>query len=114
MKEQEILAIIQCKKEQSLWHLLNYLMGKPCSGSVRHVLVKDKKLGTLTEHLTQELVQKAIIDNIHQKWFFLAEVAPACNGQLQGLFGYNAVTITAQRILNSLSAMDGHDRPLKN
>ena len=48
----------------------------------------------------QELVQKAIFDNIHQKGFFLEEEAPDCNGQLQGLFGYNAVTITAQRILN--------------
>jgi hypothetical protein len=30
----------------------------------------------------------------------LAEAAPACNGPLQGLFGYSANTITAQRILN--------------
>ncbi len=76
-------------------------MGKWCSGSVRHVLVEDEEQGTLTEHLTQELVQKAIFDNIHPKRFFLAEAAPACNGLLQGFFGYtNAVMITAQRILN--------------
>jgi hypothetical protein len=30
----------------------------------------------------------------------LAEAAPACNGPLQGLFGYNANTISAQGILN--------------
>ncbi len=75
-------------------------MEKPLSGSVRPGLVEDEEQGTLTEHLTQELFQKAIFDNIHWKRFFLAEVAPACNGQLQGLFGYNAVTIMAQRILN--------------
>jgi hypothetical protein len=75
-------------------------MGKLRSGSVRQVLVEDKEQGTLTEHLTQELVQKAIFDNIHRKRLFLAEAAPACNGLLRGLFGYNAVMVTAQRILN--------------
>ena len=64
------------------------------------MLVEDEEQGTLIEHLTQELVQKTIFDNIHQKRFFLAEAAPACNGLLQRLFGYNAVTIMAQRILN--------------
>ncbi len=64
------------------------------------MLVEDEEQGTLTEHLTQESVQKAIFNNIHQKRFFFMEVVPACNGLLQGLFGYNAVTITAQRILN--------------
>jgi hypothetical protein len=75
-------------------------MGIPRSGLVSRVLVEDKELGTLTEHLTQELAQKDIFYSIHQKRFFLAEAAPACNGLLQGLFGYNAVTITAQRNLN--------------
>jgi hypothetical protein len=75
-------------------------MGQPCHGSVRHVLLEDEDQGTLTEHLTQKSVQKAIFDNIHQKQFFFAEAAPACNGLLQGLFSYNAVTIMAQRILN--------------
>jgi hypothetical protein len=41
-----------------------------------------------------------IFDNIHRKRFFLAEAAPPCNGPLQGLFGYKAHMITAQRILN--------------
>ncbi len=66
VREREILAIIQRKKDQSFWPRLNYVVGKPCSGSVRHVLVEDEEQGTLTEHLTQELVQKAIFDNIHR------------------------------------------------
>jgi hypothetical protein len=74
-------------------------MGKPRSGSVRRVLVEDEELDTLIEHLTQELVQEAIFNNIHWKQFFLAEASPACNGPLRGLFGYNAVTITAKRIM---------------
>ena len=35
-----------------------------------------------------------------RKRFFLAETAPACNRRLRGLFGYNAATVTAERILN--------------
>jgi hypothetical protein len=74
-------------------------MGKPRSFSVQRVLVENEEHGTLTEYLTQESVQEAIFDNIHRKWFFLAEAAPACNGPLHSLFGYNVVTITAQQIL---------------
>ncbi len=69
---------------------------------VIQVLVEDEEQGTLTEHITQESVQEAFFDNIHRKRFFLAEAAPAYNGPLQGLFGYNAVTITAQQILDGL------------
>jgi hypothetical protein len=50
VKEREILAIIQCKKDWSFWGQMNYVMAKPCSGSVRHVLVEDEEQGTLTEH----------------------------------------------------------------
>jgi hypothetical protein len=99
-KEQEILGIIQCKNDRSFWSQSNYLMGKPRIGSVQWVLVDDKEHGTLTEHVTQESVQKAIFDNIHRKCFFLVEAAPACNGPLRGLLRYNANAITAQCILN--------------
>jgi hypothetical protein len=67
---------------------------------VRRVLVENEEEGALTEHITQELVKEAIFNNIHQKRFFLVEAAPACNGHLQGLFGYNVATATAERILN--------------
>jgi hypothetical protein len=74
-------------------------MGKARSGLVRKVLIEDEDSGTLTEHATQESVQQAIFDNIHRKWFYLAEAVLVCNGRLRGLFGYNATTITAKRIL---------------
>jgi hypothetical protein len=75
-------------------------MGKPRAGSVRRVLVENgDQEGTLTENTTQESVQQAIFDNIHQKRFFLAEAAPICTGRLRGQFGYNAVTRTAKAIL---------------
>jgi hypothetical protein len=80
---------------------LNYIMGKPRAGLVRRVLVENKdQEGTLTENTTQESLQQAFFDNIHQKRFFLAEVAPICTGKLRGQFGYNAVTRTAKAILD--------------
>jgi hypothetical protein len=64
------------------------------------VLVENgEQEGTLTEHTTAESVQEAIFLNIHRKQFFLAENAPICSGGLQGWFGYNAITRTAQVIL---------------
>jgi hypothetical protein len=69
-REKEILAIIQREKDRSFWRRLNYLMGKPRAGSVRRVLVENGyQEGTLTENTTQESVQQAIFDNIHQKRF---------------------------------------------
>ena len=98
-KEHEILAIIKRERDKSFWRRLNYVMGKARSWSVRRVLIEDEDTGTLSEHATQESVQQAIFDNIHRKHFYLAEAAPACNGQLRGMFGYNATTATAQQIL---------------
>ncbi len=68
---------------------------------MRRVLVEDENQeGVLTENITQETIQEAILDNIHRKRFFLAEDAPICSGQLKGQFWYNAVTKTAKAILS--------------
>ncbi len=76
-------------------------MGKARGGSVRCVLVDSgDQSGLLTENVTQETVQEAIFNNIRWNWFFLAESAPICTGNLRGRFGYNAVTKTAKAILN--------------
>ena len=82
-KEKERLAIIQHEKDQSFWQRVNYVMGKARGGSAQRVLIEngDEK-GTLSEHLTQESVQKAIFTNIHCKRFFLADAAPICFGGL--------------------------------
>jgi hypothetical protein len=102
-REKEILAIIQREKDRSFWRRLNYVTGKPRTGSVRRVLVENgDQEGTLTENTTQESVQQAIFDNIHRKQFFLAKAAPICTGRLRGQFGYNAVTRTAKAILKGL------------
>jgi hypothetical protein len=99
-KEREILAVIQREKDRSFWRRINYVMGKARNGSVRRVLVENDAEGTLTEFITKEAVEEAIFNNIHRMRFYLAEAAPACNGRLRGLFGYNAATVTAERILN--------------
>jgi hypothetical protein len=99
-KEREILAVIQREKDWSFWRRINYVMRKARNGSVRRVLVEDDTEGTLMEFTTKEAVEEAIFTNIHRKRFYLAETAPACNGRLCGLFGYNAATVTAERILN--------------
>jgi hypothetical protein len=99
-KEKEILEIIQREKDRSFWRRINWSMGKARNGSVRRVLVENEDESTLVEHVTRESIEEAIFNNIHRKRFFLAEAAPACNGRLRGLFGYNAATVTAERILN--------------
>jgi hypothetical protein len=103
-REKEILAIIQREKDRSFWRRLNYVMGKPRTGSVRRVLVENgDQEGMLTEeNTTQESVQQGIFDNIHRKQFFLVEAAPICTGRLRGQFGYYAVTRTAKAILKGL------------
>jgi len=104
-REREILAIIKREGDRSFWRRVNYSMGKARGGSVRRVLVESPdQEGVLTEYTTAEAVQDAIFSNIHQKRFYLAENAPICSGGLRRKFGYNAVTRTAQRILNGTYA----------
>jgi hypothetical protein len=69
------------------------------SGASQRVLVEEGQEGNLVEYNTQESVQKAIFDNIHQKRFVHAEAAPIFTGNLQKAFGYNATTDTAVSIL---------------
>jgi hypothetical protein len=59
----------------------------------------EQEDGTLDEFSTKEGVQCAIGENIHRKRFYLAEEAPICSGNLRGMFGYNATTSTARKIL---------------
>ena len=98
-KKKEILAINEREKSKSLWRQLNHFMGKHQGGAPRRVLVEEGQEGNLVEYNTQELMQQAIFDNIHWKWFVLAKAAPICKGNLRGTFGYNATTDTATSIL---------------
>ncbi len=52
------------------------------------------------EYVTKSEVENAIWTNIHRKRFYLAEEAPICHGRLREALGYNAVSPTAQAILN--------------
>ena len=55
--------------------------------------------GDVDEFTEKEDLHGAIWNNIHKKQFVLSEDAPLCQGPLRGLFGYCAVSITAQSIL---------------
>ena len=80
--------------------MINYVMGKPCGGLVRQVLMEHgNQDGNMVGNTTQELVKETIFTNIHHKQFFLAEAAPICTGGLQGQFGYNTAMRTAKTIL---------------
>jgi hypothetical protein len=56
--------------------------------------------GDVDEFVEREALHRAIWDNIHKKRFVLAEDAPLCQRPLRGMFGYCAVSITAQSILS--------------
>jgi hypothetical protein len=100
-RKKEILAIIQREKDRSFWRRINYSIEKARGGSVWRVLVESgDQEGILTEYTTAESVQEAIFTHIHRKHFFLAENALICSGRFRGRFGYNAVTKTAQAILD--------------
>ena len=56
--------------------------------------------GETIELTTQEEVQEAIWNEVHQSRYHLAEEAPICQGALRGQFGYNADMLAARQILN--------------
>ncbi len=49
---------------------------------------------------TQEGVQNTIFNEVHQKWYNLAEEAPICKGSLRRQFGYMSTLPTAWSVLD--------------
>jgi hypothetical protein len=96
--EKQILGIIKQEKERGFWRKLKFKMGKASGGSVQSVHVEDKE-GNVEIFATQEKVHEAIWSNIHRKWFFLAETAPICSGELREMFGYSSDTAEASEVL---------------
>jgi hypothetical protein len=47
----------------------------------------------------QEGVQNAIFNEVHGKWYNLAEEAPVCKGTLRGQFDYTLTSSTAWSVL---------------
>jgi hypothetical protein len=98
--EQKILAIIRWGKDCSFWQRLNFALGKHIQGqSIREVQVEDGNGGIL-EFDTQEGVQNAIFNKVHQKWYSLVEEAPICKGSLRRHFGYMSTLPTAWSVLD--------------
>ena len=89
------------EKDRAFWHRLNYKLGKKRGHRVQSVQVEDS-LDHTVEFNTQESVQEAIWDEVHCKRFYLAEQAPICQGNLQGDFGYTAISPTAKAVLDGM------------
>ncbi len=56
--------------------------------------------GRVIDHKSEERVQEAIFNKVHQKWYNLAEEAPICQGGLRGQFGYISTSPTAKAVLD--------------
>jgi hypothetical protein len=82
------------------WCQLNFAFGKHIrSRSVWAVQVVEG-FGRVLDYETKEEVQEAIFNEVHCKWYNLAEDAPIWKGALWGKFGYISTSPTAQSILD--------------
>ena len=82
----QILNIIAREKQRTFWRRLKFACGNKNGGNPSTVQVKGRN-NDVIEYTTQEGVQSAIFENIHQKRFYLAEEVPICNSYLQEKFG---------------------------
>jgi hypothetical protein len=98
--KRQILAIIKREKDQAFWRRLNFALGKHIRGrSVRGVQVEDCAGGVI-DYDTEEMVQEAIFNEFHHKWYNLADEAPICQGELRGQFGYILTLPTVKTVLD--------------
>jgi hypothetical protein len=112
--ECQILAIIKREKDWAFWRRLNFALGKHIRvQSVRAVQVEDGAGGVI-DYDTEETVQEAIINEVHCKWYNLAEEAPICQGGLRGQFGYISTSATAKTVLDgTYNFLPGMDKATK-
>ena len=65
--ERQILALIKQKKDRAFWYQLNFVLGKHiCGRSIWAVQVEDG-VGGVLDFDTEEGVQEAIFNEVHQK-----------------------------------------------
>jgi uncharacterized protein (UPF0332 family) len=95
----KILAIIKREQDQAFWRRLNYTCSNVKGGSPTLVQVEGSN-DLVNEHVTKADMENAIWTNINCKRFYLAEEAPTCKGRMREDLGYNAVSPTAQVILD--------------
>jgi hypothetical protein len=75
-------------------------LGKHIRGrSVCAIQVQDGAGGVI-DYDTEETVQQAIFNEVHCKWYNLAEEAPICQGGLRGQFGYTSTLPTLKTVLD--------------
>jgi hypothetical protein len=75
-------------------------LGKHIRGrSVRAVQVEDGAGGVI-DYDTEETVQQVIFNEVHCKWYNLAEEAPICQGGQRGQFSYTSTLPTTKTVLD--------------
>ncbi len=60
----------------------------------------EDSAGGVIDHKTEERVQEAIFNEVHRKWYNLAEEASICQCGLRGQFGYISTSPTAKVVLD--------------
>jgi hypothetical protein len=81
----KIGAIIQKKRQRSLWQQLNYVTGKKRTHSALSVQVEEQS-GLSSESTSKDTVEAAIFREVHDKQYTLAKEAPyAIEGSLMAL-----------------------------
>jgi hypothetical protein len=94
--EHQILSLIKQEKDRAFWHRLNFALGRHIRGRSNRAVQVEDNVGGVLDFDTEEGVQEAIFNEVHRKWYNLAEDAPICKGALWGQFGYSATSPTAQ------------------
>jgi hypothetical protein len=87
-------------KRLSILAKANFALGKHIRGrSILAVQVEDGASGVI-DNKTEEEVQEATFNEVHQKRYNLAEEAPICQGKLRGKFGYTSTSPTTKMVLD--------------
>ena len=63
------------------------------------IVSDEDEAGKVREFEGHTAVENAILDDIHDKCFYLSEQAPICKGQTRDTFGYLATPIVARQVL---------------
>ncbi len=99
-----ISTIIQREHQQDFWRRLNYVTGKKKTRSATNIQVECQG-GAIMKRTTQDLVEKTIFSEIHNKRYTQAGKAPICNGALFHDFGYLANTPASRAVLDGTYKM---------
>ena len=80
---------------------MNFKMGKSKGRSAR-IVTEEDETGDVQELEGKSNIERAILDRIHNKWFYTEEQAPICKGPIREAFGYLTTTAAARQVPEGL------------